>query len=262
MLALGLPGFCVFLYTVRVLQSVQDLRSAFWLYVLENGVNIVLAAVALVGPLGGARHRPVHQHRVHARRGGRPASTCDTGAKASAASSSRRPLAARRRGHGRPGGGGRPGEQRHGVAERTRALLARLVARNGGGRRCLRAGGGSARRAHRPAGARAGAPDPVAPRPGRPRAHDPPRPGAGDAGPVAAPPRPGHCRPPAGSRHVGPRTWAPRDAPGSQDSPAVADSTPGHGVGARRARSTGTGPRSRGETDGRASRSSPTVPVI
>jgi putative peptidoglycan lipid II flippase len=51
MLALGLPGFCVFLYAVRVLQSVQDLRSAFWLYALENGVNIVLA-VALAGRFG------------------------------------------------------------------------------------------------------------------------------------------------------------------------------------------------------------------
>ncbi|HUI02411.1 MAG TPA: murein biosynthesis integral membrane protein MurJ, partial [Acidimicrobiales bacterium] len=50
-LALGLPGFCVFLYAVRVLQSVQDLRSAFWLYALENGVNIVLAVV-LAGPFG------------------------------------------------------------------------------------------------------------------------------------------------------------------------------------------------------------------
>ncbi|HXW32724.1 MAG TPA: lipid II flippase MurJ, partial [Acidimicrobiales bacterium] len=33
MLSLGLPGFCAFLYVVRVLQSTQDLRSAFWLYV-------------------------------------------------------------------------------------------------------------------------------------------------------------------------------------------------------------------------------------
>jgi putative peptidoglycan lipid II flippase len=54
LLALGLPGFCVFLYAVRVLQSIQDLRSAFWLYVIENGINIV-AAVALVGPLGVVR---------------------------------------------------------------------------------------------------------------------------------------------------------------------------------------------------------------
>jgi putative peptidoglycan lipid II flippase len=51
MLCVGLPGFCVFLYAVRVLQSIQDLRAAFWLYVLENGINIVLAVV-LVGPLG------------------------------------------------------------------------------------------------------------------------------------------------------------------------------------------------------------------
>ncbi|HXX89590.1 MAG TPA: murein biosynthesis integral membrane protein MurJ [Acidimicrobiales bacterium] len=51
MLALGVPGFCVFLYAIRVLQSVQDLRTAFWLYVLENGINIVLA-LALAGPLG------------------------------------------------------------------------------------------------------------------------------------------------------------------------------------------------------------------
>ena len=51
MLTLGLPGFCLFLYAIRVLQSVQDLRSAFWLYALENGINIVLA-VTLAGPLG------------------------------------------------------------------------------------------------------------------------------------------------------------------------------------------------------------------
>jgi len=51
MLALGLPGFCVFLYAVRVLQSVQDLRAAFWLYALENAINIALA-VALAGPFG------------------------------------------------------------------------------------------------------------------------------------------------------------------------------------------------------------------
>jgi putative peptidoglycan lipid II flippase len=51
MLALGLPGFCVFLYAIRVLQSIQDLPSAFALYVLENAINIVLA-VSLSGPLG------------------------------------------------------------------------------------------------------------------------------------------------------------------------------------------------------------------
>ena len=51
MLALGLPGFCVFLYVVRVLQTMQDLRRAFWLYVVENGCNVV-AALALFRPLG------------------------------------------------------------------------------------------------------------------------------------------------------------------------------------------------------------------
>ncbi len=49
--ALGLPGFCTFLYCVRVLQSMQDTRTAFHLYLLENSVNIVMAA-ALVRPLG------------------------------------------------------------------------------------------------------------------------------------------------------------------------------------------------------------------
>jgi putative peptidoglycan lipid II flippase len=51
MLALGLPGFCIFLYTVRAFQAMQDLRTAFWLYVVENGVNVALA-ILLVGPLG------------------------------------------------------------------------------------------------------------------------------------------------------------------------------------------------------------------
>jgi putative peptidoglycan lipid II flippase len=51
MFALGLPGFCIFLYVVRVLQSMQDTRTAFRIYLVENGINIALA-VALVGPLG------------------------------------------------------------------------------------------------------------------------------------------------------------------------------------------------------------------
>ncbi len=51
MLAVGLPGFCVFQYAVRVLQSIQDLRTAFRLYLLENALNIV-GALLLVGPLG------------------------------------------------------------------------------------------------------------------------------------------------------------------------------------------------------------------
>ncbi len=49
--SLGLPGFCTFLYMVRVFQAMQDTRTAFRLYVVENGTNIVFG-VALVGPLG------------------------------------------------------------------------------------------------------------------------------------------------------------------------------------------------------------------
>ena len=51
MFALGLPGFCAYLYFVRVLQSMQRTRVAFYLYLVENGLNIVLALL-LVGPLG------------------------------------------------------------------------------------------------------------------------------------------------------------------------------------------------------------------
>jgi peptidoglycan biosynthesis protein MviN/MurJ (putative lipid II flippase) len=51
MFSLGLPGFCTFLYAVRVFQAMQDTKTAFRLYLVENGVNIV-AGVLLVGPLG------------------------------------------------------------------------------------------------------------------------------------------------------------------------------------------------------------------
>jgi putative peptidoglycan lipid II flippase len=51
MFALGLPGFCTYLYLVRVLQSMQRTRVAFYLYLVENALNIVLA-VLLVHPLG------------------------------------------------------------------------------------------------------------------------------------------------------------------------------------------------------------------
>jgi putative peptidoglycan lipid II flippase len=46
-LAAGLPGFCSFLFVVRALQAMQRTKVAFWLYLVENGINIVLA-VALV----------------------------------------------------------------------------------------------------------------------------------------------------------------------------------------------------------------------
>ena len=67
MLALGLPGFCVFLYTVRAFQAMQDLRTAFWLYVVENGVNVALAIV-LVGPTRSPRRRAFDKRRLHDRR--------------------------------------------------------------------------------------------------------------------------------------------------------------------------------------------------
>jgi len=51
MFALGLPGFCTYLYLVRVLQSMQRTKVAFYLYLVENGLNIVLALL-LVHPLG------------------------------------------------------------------------------------------------------------------------------------------------------------------------------------------------------------------
>jgi putative peptidoglycan lipid II flippase len=46
-LAAGLPGFCSFLFVVRALQAMQRTKVAFWLYVVENSINIVLA-IALV----------------------------------------------------------------------------------------------------------------------------------------------------------------------------------------------------------------------
>ncbi len=51
MFALGLPGFCAYLYFVRVLQSMQRTRVAFYLYLVENALNIALALL-LVHPLG------------------------------------------------------------------------------------------------------------------------------------------------------------------------------------------------------------------
>lgn len=49
--AVGLPGFSVFLLFTRAYQAMQDTRSVFFLYVMENGVNVVLA-VALYPRFG------------------------------------------------------------------------------------------------------------------------------------------------------------------------------------------------------------------
>ena len=50
-LSLGLVGFSVFQYVVRALQSMHRTKVAFWLYLGENVVNVVVALL-LVGPLG------------------------------------------------------------------------------------------------------------------------------------------------------------------------------------------------------------------
>ncbi|MFI1092304.1 murein biosynthesis integral membrane protein MurJ [Streptomyces sp. NPDC020917] len=50
-LALGLPGFSAYLYFIRVYQAMQDLRSAFLLYLLNNGFTVVMA-LALYRPAG------------------------------------------------------------------------------------------------------------------------------------------------------------------------------------------------------------------
>ena len=44
-LAVGLPGFSIYLLLMRSYQAMQDTRSIFMLYLLENGVNIVAALV-------------------------------------------------------------------------------------------------------------------------------------------------------------------------------------------------------------------------
>ena len=49
--AVGLPGYCVFFLATRTFQALQDTRSAFVMYVIENGLN-VLAAFLLYKPLG------------------------------------------------------------------------------------------------------------------------------------------------------------------------------------------------------------------
>jgi len=52
LLALGLPGFCVYLLAILAFQSMRDTRTPFFLYLLENGLNILLA-FGLRSTLGG-----------------------------------------------------------------------------------------------------------------------------------------------------------------------------------------------------------------
>jgi putative peptidoglycan lipid II flippase len=43
LLAIGLPGYCAYLLAIRALQSMRDTRTAFILYLVENGLNVALA---------------------------------------------------------------------------------------------------------------------------------------------------------------------------------------------------------------------------
>jgi peptidoglycan biosynthesis protein MviN/MurJ (putative lipid II flippase) len=54
LLAVGLPGYCVYLLAITALQAMRDTRTAFFLYLLENGLNIVLLFVltAAIGARG------------------------------------------------------------------------------------------------------------------------------------------------------------------------------------------------------------------
>ncbi|MGC0313816.1 murein biosynthesis integral membrane protein MurJ [Kitasatospora acidiphila] len=51
LLTLGLPSFSAYLYFIRVLQAMRDLRTAFGLYLVNNGVTVVVA-LALYRPAG------------------------------------------------------------------------------------------------------------------------------------------------------------------------------------------------------------------
>jgi len=51
LLAVGLPGYCTYLLCISALQAMRDTRTAFFLYLFENGINIVLAIV-LSGHIG------------------------------------------------------------------------------------------------------------------------------------------------------------------------------------------------------------------
>ena len=51
LLAIGLPGFSAYQLLIRAYQAMQNTRTPFWLYLLENGLNVVLA-FALYPSLG------------------------------------------------------------------------------------------------------------------------------------------------------------------------------------------------------------------
>ena len=64
MFALGLPGFCTYLYLVRVLQSMQRTKVAFYLYLVENASEHRSGPPPRPPPRR-ARPRPLAVHRLH-----------------------------------------------------------------------------------------------------------------------------------------------------------------------------------------------------
>ncbi len=48
LLSLGLPGFSLFMFFVRALQATKDARRIFWIYLIQNSLNVALALL-LVG---------------------------------------------------------------------------------------------------------------------------------------------------------------------------------------------------------------------
>ncbi len=64
MFAVGLPGFCTYLYLVRVLQSMQRTRVAFYLYLVENALDVRVGARPRP-PARRARPRAVTVDRLH-----------------------------------------------------------------------------------------------------------------------------------------------------------------------------------------------------
>ncbi len=54
MFAVGLPGFSAFFLLMRAYQAMQDARSMFWIYALENGLTVIAAPIlsALMGEPG------------------------------------------------------------------------------------------------------------------------------------------------------------------------------------------------------------------
>jgi putative peptidoglycan lipid II flippase len=51
--SLGLPGFCAFLFLSSAFQATQDTRTVFFLYLVENGINVL--AAFLLEPFLGAQ---------------------------------------------------------------------------------------------------------------------------------------------------------------------------------------------------------------